>query len=74
MSWQSDREEWNRQDKCARAACRASLETNLSNHRYTHITSNLQYCAKCAKMINDANYGIAGKNIIILRNNCYTND
>ena len=48
MSWQNEREEWNRLGQCAREACR-------QGPLYAqHPTTGLKYCRSCTVMIDDA--------------------
>lgn len=47
MTWQSEREEWNRENKCARMDCK----TEFGRRRFKHPHTNLRYCAVCRSRI-----------------------
>jgi len=57
LSWQEQREVWNREGQCAREACRASIRPRrpgkISAGR--HSGTGLLYCISCTIAINDAN-------------------
>lgn len=47
-TWQSTREQWNRDNECARKACRA----DITHRRWWNSGSRLFYCTSCANRIN----------------------
>jgi len=47
MTWQSEREEWNREGKCARQDCK----TEFGRRRFKHSETNLRYCGRCRSLI-----------------------
>jgi len=48
VSWQSDREAWNQDGKCAREACKAELRES-----WRHPTTGLYYCTGCHRLLEE---------------------
>ena len=57
MSWQTEREGWNRKGLCARQACKESLVSRNRNRIKAgkHKDNGLYYCVWCTRLINDHN-------------------
>ncbi len=53
-SWQSEREGWNAEGRCAREAC------GQSHDDCAHTGTKLLYCLSCARKINEANPEVPG--------------
>jgi hypothetical protein len=55
LSWQAQREAWNRAGQCSRAACRAELRPGLT---FRHPDTRLLYCGRCTVMLEEMNPGL----------------
>jgi hypothetical protein len=55
VNWQQQREAWNKDNQCARKACRAPLERRGKYKAGRHRDSGLLYCIPCTRAINDYN-------------------
>lgn len=52
LSWHEQRKKWNREGLCSRQACLQELPTG---YRLVHAHTGLEYCARCADLINRCN-------------------
>lgn len=61
MTWQSEREEWNKQGICAHELCK----TDFGGHRNFHPHNGLYYCGRCSSFIRAMNGMAAVKEVLI---------
>jgi len=61
MTWQSEREEWNREGKCARETCK--VDFGRRRHYMSH--NGLYYCGRCSRLISEMNGVVAVKETLI---------
>jgi len=56
MNWQEQREEWNRNNECAREACRCAIVRDNGRTRRVpvHTCTGLRYCKGCGIRIQRA--------------------
>ena len=47
MTWQSEREAWNEEGKCARQDCK----DDFGRRRFKHPHTGLRYCGSCRSLI-----------------------
>jgi hypothetical protein len=55
LSWQEQREEWNRKGQCSRQACRGVLRPGRT---FRHPDTRLLYCGRCTMRLQDMNPGL----------------